>query len=153
MPVLKPLVKADIRALYRLRVRSDQETFVGPNGLTMAQAPFEPGSEIFGIWEGETAVGLLAIIDFSHPQADLQDGDDPNSLYIWRLLIDADHQKRGYGTLALNHAKKLMHDKGLPALYIAAVDKAGSAIPLYEREGFCRTGRIVEGETELIWRP
>ena len=79
MPEFRPLAKNHIRDLYRLEVRPDQTKFVAPNGVTMAQWPFEPGSMVFGIWEGETAVGLLAMIDFSHPEADLQEGEDPTA--------------------------------------------------------------------------
>lgn len=153
MPEIKPVEKAHVRALYRLKVRPDQETLVSPSGLTMSEAPFAPGSEVFGIWDGDTPVGMISVIDYSHPDADLDDDDDPNSLYVWRLLIDAAHQQQGYGTLALNFAKNLMNERGLPALYITAVDLPGSAIPLYEREGFVRTGRRVEDEPELVWRP
>lgn len=153
MPEFRPLAKNHIRDLYRLEVRPDQTKFVAPNGVTLAQWPFEPGSMVFGIWEGETAVGLLAMIDFSHPEADLQEGEDPTALYVWRLLIGADHQRKGYGTAALDFAKAKRIEMGLSAIFISAVDEPGSAIPLYEKEGFVRTGRIVDGETELVWRP
>jgi diamine N-acetyltransferase len=153
MPEIKPLERKHVGALYSMTILPEQENFVAPNGVTMGEALFEPGSEVFSIWQDETAVGLLAIIDFSHPDAILHPGEDPSSLYVWRLLIDEDHQRRGYGTFALNFAKQMMHDKGLTAVFITSVDKPGSAIPLYEGQGFVRTGRIVDGETELVWRP
>ena len=153
MPEIKPLERKHVRALYFMTIRPEQQDFVSPNGVTMAEAPFEPGSEVFSIWQDDTPVGLLAVIDFSHPNAQLEPGEDPTSLYVWRLLVDEDHQKRGYGTFALNHAKQMMRDRGLTAIFITAVDKPGGAIPLYEGQGFVRTGRIIDGETELVWRP
>lgn len=153
MPEMKLLVKNHVPTLYRLSVRDDQQNFVSPAGITMWQAPFEPGSEVFGIWEGDTAVGMIAIIDLSHPDAYLLDGDDPDSLYVWRLLVDEDHQHQGHGTFALNFAKQMMHQRGRSSVSLTAVDEPGSAIPLYEREGFVRSGRIVEDEAELVWRP
>ena len=83
----------------------------------------------------------------------LQEGEDPTALYVWRLLIGADHQRKGYGTAALDFAKAKRIEMGLSCIFISAVDEPGSAIPLYEKEGFVRTGRIVDGETELVWRP
>ena len=54
--------------------------------MTMAQSIFEAGSEIYGIWQDDTPVGLLAVVDMSHPDADLDEGDDPDGIYIWRLM-------------------------------------------------------------------
>jgi len=153
MPDIKPVARKDIRALYHVQVKPDQEQFVAPNGLTMAQTPWEPGSEVFGIWEGEIAVGLLAIIDFSHPDAVLEEGEDRDSLYVWRLLIDEDHQRKGYGTAALNFAKQMMRDRGLNSISLGVMDKPGSAVPVYEREGFVRTGIFINGEAQMVWRP
>ncbi len=77
MPEIKPLERKHVRALYFMTIRPEQQDFVSPNGVTMAEAPFEPGSEVFGIWQDDTPVGLLAVIDFSHPNAQLEPGEDP----------------------------------------------------------------------------
>jgi diamine N-acetyltransferase len=149
---IKPLERRHVGPLYRLTLLPEQNQFVAPNGVTMAEAPFEPGSEVYGLWSGETAVGLVALIDFGHPDAILLDGDDPTGLYVWRLFVDQRFQGQGHGTTALNFSKARMKELARSALFITALDEPGSAIPLYEREGFVRTGRIVEGETELVWR-
>ncbi|MCG7522625.1 GNAT family N-acetyltransferase [Ruegeria sp. Ofav3-42] len=73
----------------------------------MAQSIFEPESEIYGVWEQTAPVGLLAIVDMSHPDADLDECDDPDGIYIWRLMVDQAHQGRGYGRAALDFAQRV----------------------------------------------
>ncbi len=150
MPDFRLLTRETLRHLAALSVRDDQTTFVAPNLMTMAQSLFEPGSEIYGIWDGESAVGMLAVVDMSHPHADLDEGDDPDGIYIWRLMVDQAHQGKGYGRSALEFAKTLAQEEGRANLVISVVDEPGGALPLYERFGFSRTGRIVDGEVELV---
>ncbi len=150
MPDFRPLTRETLRPLAGLSVRDEQTTFVAPNLMTMAQSIFEPGSEIYGVWEGETAVGLLAVVDMSHPDADLDEGDEPDGIYIWRLMVDQAYQGRGFGRSALEFAKTLAQEKGRANLVISVVDEPGSALPLYKRFGFSTTGRIVDGEVELV---
>ncbi|WP_170424751.1 GNAT family N-acetyltransferase [Ruegeria arenilitoris] len=120
--------------------------------MTMAQSVFEPGSEIYGVWEQSTPVGLLAVVDMSHPEADLDEGDDPDGIYIWRLMVDQAHQSRGHGRAALEFAKSLACERGRSNLIVSVVDEPGGAMPLYTKFGFRPTGRIVDGEVELVMR-
>lgn len=149
MPEFRPLTAETLRLLAALEVRADQETFVASNLMTMAQAPFEPGSEIFGIWDGDVPVGLLAVIDMAHPDAGWDDGDDPDGLFIWRLMIDQAYQRRGHGRAALAFARSLARSKGRADLAISVVDEPGGPRPLYEAFGFRPTGRVLDDEVEL----
>ncbi|WP_170561262.1 GNAT family N-acetyltransferase [Ruegeria atlantica] len=146
------LSQKTLRPLAALTVRDDQAGFVATNLMTMAQSIFESGSDIYGIWNGDEPVGLLATIDMAHPDADLDDGDDPDGVYIWRLMVDKSQQGRGYGKAALEFAKSVALKKGRANLVISVVDEPGSALPLYQAFGFVPTGRLVDGEVELIMR-
>ena len=150
MPEFRPFSSDTLRPLAGLEVRDEQTTFVASNLMTMAQSIFEPGSEIYGIWEEATPVGLLAVVDMYHPEADLDEGDDPNGIYIWRLMVDQDHQGCGHGKAALEFAKSLARERGRSNLVISVVDEPGGALPLYKEFGFQPTGRIVDGEVELV---
>lgn len=143
------LTKDTLRPLAALNVREEQTGFVASNLMTMAQSVFEPGSEIYGIWKDKSPVGLLAIVDMSHPEADLDEGDDPDGIYIWRLMVDQTHQGRGYGRAALEFAKSLAQERGRSKLVISVVDEPGGAMPLYKVFGFRPTGRIAHGEVEM----
>ncbi|MCK0138493.1 GNAT family N-acetyltransferase [Aliiroseovarius sp. F47248L] len=153
MPKFRTLTRKTLQPLASLNVGSDQTTFVAPNLMTMAQSIFEPGSEMFGIWEHDTPVGFLAIVDMSHPEAELDEGDDPDGIYIWRLMVDRAHQGQGYGLAALEFAKGIAREKGRSNVVTSVVDVPGGALLLYEAFGFKKTGRIVDDEVELILQP
>ena len=124
---------------------------VAPNAVTLAQAAYEPASEVYEIWDDEIPVGLIALWDPAHPDADVEDGDDPESLFLWRLFIDKAHQRQGYGTKALDFCLKRATEMDRPKLYTSAVEHPLSAQPVYEKFGFQATGRIIDDcEIELV---
>ncbi len=151
MPLeLRGVTKEHLRALFNLKVRDDQQGLVAPNEITLAQAAHEgEGIYVWGLWDGGTLVGLMALI---HPGEydDLDEGDDPEAACVWRLVIGADHQGKGYGVAALEAASQQARAWGLPKIVLTVVDRADSAMAFYEKAGFRRTGRIVEEEIELI---
>lgn len=143
----RDITRENLSSLLRLKTRADQRHLVAPNAVTIAQAAYEPGSYVWGLWNDETAVGLLAML---HPgEALLEDGDDPGAAYIWRLLIDENYQGNGHGRAAIDLALAKARDWGLPTLATSVVDAGDSNIGFYEHLGFRRTGRIVDGEIML----
>ncbi|MBB24782.1 MAG: hypothetical protein CME02_04565, partial [Geminicoccus sp.] len=133
----------------RLEVAPEQRIFVATAPVTVAQSMFEPASEVFGLWDGAVAVGLIGMIDFTRPDADLVEGEAPDNFYLWRLLIDQGQQRQGYGSLALRFFLDRAREKGFARVTLTAVDAPGTPIPFYERYGFTRTGQIIEGEVQM----
>lgn len=140
--------RADVTALCRLSVKDDQDGRVAPNAVTIAQSAYEPGGHVWGLWDDETPVGLLAITD--QAEADLDDGDEPRCAFLWRLMVDGAHQGRGHGAAALRIAAARARAWGKPFLITSAVDVPGGAVAFYERHGFRRTGRLLDDEVELV---
>jgi diamine N-acetyltransferase len=142
---LRPITRDTLRPLFRLKVRDDQQGLVAPNEITLAQAPYETGSYVWGLWDGETAVGLMAMV---HPAEYPwhEPGDDREAAYLWRLLIGADHQGRGYGRAAIGLAVGVARGWGTPRLTLSVVDAPHSNIGFYERLEFRRTGHLMDGE-------
>ena len=140
--------RADVGTLCRLSVKDDQGGRVAPNAITIAQAAYEPGAHVWGLWVDETPVGLMGIID--QAQADLEDGDEPRCAFLWRLMIDGAHQGQGHGAAALRIAEARARSWTKPYLVTSAVDMPDGAAPFYERHGFRRTGRMLDDEIELI---
>lgn len=145
----RPLEKATLSSILRLEVAPEQRIFVSTSPVTVAQSMFEPASEVFGLWDGEGAVGLIGMIDFTRPDADLVEGEEPDNFYLWRLLIDQGQQYKGYGSRALGFFLDRAREKGIARVTLTAVDAPGTPIPFYERHGFTRTGRIIEGEVQM----
>ena len=145
---LRKIVQADLDIYFNLKVAPTQGNLVAPNEITLAQAAYEPGSYVWGLWDSDVAVGLMALI---HPQEsnDLDDGDDLGAAYVWRLMIGADYQRKGYGKQALLAAIDQAAKWELPRICLSVVDEPLSAIEFYESVGFTKTGRIVDDEIEL----
>jgi hypothetical protein len=75
-----------VNSFFKLKVAPDQDKLVAPNEITLAQAAYDPASEVWGIFEGDTPVGLFAIINMAeYPHR--EPGDDPQSLYLWRRSL------------------------------------------------------------------
>lgn len=68
--------------------------------------------------------------------------------YLWRLLIDRMHQRRGIGRRVIQLITDDRRARGDKALLTSWEEGVGSPRPFYERLGFVPTGRIVDGETE-----
>lgn len=145
---LRPVTRDTLRTLWELEVSPDQAAFVSPNLVTLAQGPYEGGAYPMGIWDGDTAVGFLSVIDMRETRY-LEDGEDPNSAYLWRFMVARDQQRRGYGRAALDALCDWVRDRELPCMYTSAVERNAVAIALYESVGYVRTGRVVNGEVEL----
>ena len=70
--------------------------------------------------------------------------------YLWRLLIDERHQRRGYGTATLDAvAAYVRAQPGASELLTSYSEGEGSPRPFYERYGFVATDRVVDGERVL----
>jgi diamine N-acetyltransferase len=145
---LRPVERDDLRPLFRLKVSEAQAGFVAPNEITLAQAPYEPGAFVFVIRAEEQIVGLIAMIDFrEHPF--VMEGEDPEAAHLWRLMIGAEHQRKGYGRAAMALAFDWARGRGNPRFSTSAVPENAVALRFYESLGLMPTGAIVDGEVEL----
>ncbi len=135
--------------MLSVEVTDDQDRFIAPNAITMAQARFRAGAYDFCIWDGETRVGLLAVIDMAEHD-DLEDGvDDPNAVYIWRLLIGTEFQGKGHGKAAIAFAEDWGRARGRTMAQIQAVEDNVAAITLYQSRGYELTEVKVGSEVQL----
>ncbi len=143
------VLRDHIRLLIALKVRPDQPRLVTENAITLAEAPYETGSYVWGLWDGNIPVGLMAMV---HPEQYPWhlDGDDRQAAYLWRLMIGAEFQGRGYGRGAIGFALEQAHDWGCPRLVASVTDEPHSNIGFYEKLGFRRTGRMPDGEVEIV---
>lgn len=145
MPERRAITRDNVNAFFKLKVAPEQEHLVAPNEITLAQAPYEPAGEVWGIFEGEEPVGLFAIIDmarYPHPEP----GDDRQSAYLWRLMIGAEHQGKGYGRFAIEECKSIARGWGLSRLTSSVVQAENSGMAFYEKLGFRQTGAVMDRE-------
>ena len=94
---LRPITDANRQAVEALRVSPAQQQFVSGVVESLREAAEHPGAHAiaWAIYAEETPVGFVMI-------ADEVDGPDYIPQFLWKLLIDERHQRRGYGTATLD---------------------------------------------------
>lgn len=135
--------------LINLSVGPDQKDLVSANIKTFAEAAYEPGAFVWGLWRGPTPVGLMAMVN---PEGVAAHGPflEPKAAYLWRLMIAHEYQGQGYGTEALALATQTARDWGAPCLVVGVRDVAHSNRGFYERFGFRDSGVVEEGDRLFV---
>jgi diamine N-acetyltransferase len=142
----------DRAAAIALRRGPGQDEFVASVETSLAEAVEYPEAcaRYWAIHDGDALVGFAMISD-GIPEEVL--AEDPTLLgpyFLWRLLIDERHQRRGYGTAALDAIVDYVRGRpGARVLVVSAHPGEGGPQPFYERYGFIPTGQIHEGEVVL----
>ncbi len=93
-------------------------------------------------------VGLVAVVD-NRDYEYLGPEDDPQSAFLWRLMIAREHQRQGFGRAAMHQVFDWVRAQGLPQVFTSIVDGNTAASRFYESLGFAFTGRSIEGEAEM----
>ena len=133
-------------AVSKLVTHKSQERFVAPMCWSFTDALFpevvdghqvEPWMRAV-VADGEV-VGfvMLALRTPHHPAP-----------FLWRLLIDRLHQRRGLGGRVLDLVADECRAMGDETMLTSWVEGKGSPRPFYLSHGFEPTGRLVDGETE-----
>jgi len=133
-----------------MRVHENQENFVASNAKSLSEAyarwtdrGFPPLA--YGIYNSEDLVGF-AMVDYD--SAEEANMDEP-CYFLWRFMIDKNHQGKGYGKAALEQVIKLVRTKPLGEaawFYTSVVPGSDVAHKLYRGFGFAETEEINEGE-------
>jgi diamine N-acetyltransferase len=138
---LREVTAETVRAICALDVRPEQRQYVATNALSIAQAYFQPRAWFRAIYAGDTPVGFVM----------LDDDPEKQEYFLWRLMIDADHQGKGYGRRALDlvvdHVRSRPGARELRSSYVEGDDGPAE---FYRSYGFVETGEL-EG-TEVVIR-
>lgn len=152
---LEPVTGKNVLALLELQVAPDQETFVAPNAVSLAEAyvALTRGGHVypFGLYDGDTPVGFV-MIGFD---VDQDWTDAPAVAYgsynLWRLMIDRRYQGRGYGREAMGLALDFIRTFPCgPAArcWLSYEPENTRAKTLYASFGFVETGDF-DGEEAI----
>ncbi len=137
---LREVTAETVRTICELQVGPGQQTFVASNAISIAQAHFEPKAWFRGIYAGEQPVGFVMLsLDEKTPEYS-----------IWRFMIDARHQGRGYGRAALELT--IDHIRPLPRateVLLSYVPAPGGPEAFYRAAGFEPTGQVIDGEVVM----
>jgi diamine N-acetyltransferase len=137
---LRPITAETVLDIVKLRVGPDQEQFVAPNAVSLAQALFSPTAWYRAIYAAASPVGFVM----------LDDDPSQHTYFLWRFMIAAEHQGRGYGRRALGLVVEYVRSRpGAVELRTSYVPGEGSPGPFYHRLGFEDTGEVDDGERVL----
>ncbi len=145
-----PVTRDDVVPLIRMELPEDQESFVARNAVSLAQVSFEGGAYAFCIRADGERAGLIQVID-CRESPNLEDGDDPQAIYLWRLMVAQEFQRLGIGRKVVEWLEGWARARGAPRIAVTCVPENEAALGLYESVGFARTGRVPHGEAELVW--
>ena len=134
---LRTIADANREAVEALAVAPDQERYVSGVRESLLEAAEHPDARAlsWAVYADETPVGFVMI-------ADEVASPDYVAHYLWKLLIDSRHQRRGFGTATLDLIVEYFRSRGVSSMLTSAVPGEGSPLAFYERYGFARTGEL-----------
>jgi diamine N-acetyltransferase len=141
---LRPITDANRDAVEALAVAPDQRQFVSGVRASILEAADHPDAHAlyWAIYAEEAPVGFVMI-------ADEVESPDYIAHFLWKLLIDERHQRRGFGAATLDLIVEYFRGRGVDAMWTSAGQGEGSPITFYERYGFERTGDLHDDEIML----
>ena len=128
---LREITKETVRAICSLNVAESQTGFVAENSVSIAQAHFEPLAWFRAIYADETPVGFIMLYD---------DSEKPE-YYLWRFMVDARYQGRGFGQRGLSLAIEYIRTRpNAESVFTSYVPGEAGPHGFYLKFGFLDTG-------------
>ena len=138
---LREVTRNNLRECINLKPSVEQQAFVAPNVISVAQSKVEKDWYPLCIYADNTMVGFTMYgIDA-----------DDQKMWISRLMIDEKHQGKGYGKAAMLRLLSLIEKQhNCKEIFLSMEPENTAARKLYEKIGFVDTGKVIEGE--LVFR-
>lgn len=137
MITLQNITPENYRAIFALKVAPGQENFVATNIYSLAQARVYGQATPLAIYAEGTPVGFVMYVP-----------EDAETFSIWRYMIGAEHQQKGYGRAALKVVLDRIRAENpqCRAILLSYEPSNTVAARLYASFGFVETGEFDDGE-------
>ncbi|MDO4567027.1 MAG: GNAT family N-acetyltransferase [Oscillospiraceae bacterium] len=140
---LKQIDESNFIEAFNLKLRPSQEEYVSNPVRSLAQAYiYRSQCTPFGVYaEGKMVGYLMVIYDY-----------DVSEYNIWHMMIDAEHQGKGFGRAALLNALEYIKTKPFGdsrRVSLTCHRENLPALKLYADLGFESTGAVFDEEIEL----
>ncbi|MBR5712282.1 MAG: GNAT family N-acetyltransferase [Lachnospiraceae bacterium] len=138
---LGEITTENIDEVLGLRVRDDQSAFVSTTAESLAQAyVYRDTAFPFAVYDGDEIVGFIMMGYY----------EAKDYYTLWKLLIDRNHQGRGYGRKALELGLAFLEERfGVSEVYTGVAPGNAVAKALYHSMGFEDTGVFENNMEEL----
>ncbi len=145
---LRAVTRENWEQCISLKVAPDQARFVAPNLYSLAQSKFEPWCTPLGVYHGDTMVGF--VMYGKDPDIDPARG----AYLIYRLMIAAPHQGKGYGRHAMKAVMQRLREQhpDCREVLLGFEPENKVAEALYRSMGFGESDIGWDGETVLLYR-
>jgi diamine N-acetyltransferase len=105
---------------------------------------------MWSVHDRDKLVGFVMISDNIPAETLAADDDIVGPYFLWRLLIDADRQGRGYGRATIDAVVDYLRTRpNADVLLTSCVAGVGSPQPFYLHYGFEMAGAVMWGEDLL----
>jgi diamine N-acetyltransferase len=142
---LEPVAAHNWRAVSKLEVSLEQREFVADPNFYMALCAYDPP-----LWNPLAILADGAVIGFLMWAIDSSDG----SAWLGGIMVDRQHQGRGYGGRAVQAAITLLaRDHQVLHFALSYHPKNLVALRLYSRLGFVETFELEGDEVVARYRP
>lgn len=134
---LREVTAETVRSICDLQVHESQRGFVASNAVSIAQAYFCPQAWFRAVYFADTPVGFVMMYE---------DAEKPE-YYLWRFMIDKDHQGKGYGKAAMQLIiDDVRHRENASELALSCDPGESGPENFYRRLGFSPTGEYMGSE-------
>lgn len=147
--VLREITDADLGSVLEVRTTAAQERFVSPVAQSIAEAAATPEGNPWyrAVYADDRPVGFVMLSWDVEPQPPHINGP----WFLWKLLIDHRHQRRGYGQEVVHQVVQLVRENGGTELLTSYVPGEGGPAGFYARLGFVPRGDV-DPDGEVILR-
>jgi diamine N-acetyltransferase len=149
MPVgLREITATNRGEAEALRVTPAQEQFVASVAESLVEAAETPGAcPWFRVaYDGELPVAFVMLSDGIPAERSEYLGP----YFLWRLLVDARYQRRGYGRAVLDLVVDYVRSRpGAERLLVSHIAGDGGPLGFYMNYGFTPTGATFDDEAVL----
>ena len=138
MVQLKEITKQNFWDCVSLEVADSQKEFVTTNAVSLAQSKYQPECIPLAVFDDDTMVGFaMYCVD-----------EDDNEYWIYRMMVDKNHQGKGYGKAAMALLlERIQADKTRSKVFLGVHRESEAAVRLYQSVGFAFTGEVFSGES------
>jgi diamine N-acetyltransferase len=142
---LRKVTADNEEAVRALAVAPGQESFVASVAESLDEAASSPDARPWyrAVYAGDRPVGFVMLsfdVPPGHP-------DYPWRYFLWRLLVDARYQRRGYGRAAMALVIDIVRrSPGATDLFTSVQLGEGGPAPFYRSLGFEPTGEWFDGQ-------
>ena len=148
---LREIDERNRAAVLALQVAPEQERFVGSVQDALDDAADYPQANPWyrAVYADEQPIGFVMLSWNVQPQPP----DIIGPWFLWKILIDRDHQHLDYGTEAVRLIADLIRAEGATELLTSYVPEDGGPAGFYRRLGFTPTGEFDRAGEPIVRLP